>query len=462
MNARFEAFYRGLLVLLAVGLFWVTGYRPFGAEAAQGPGGGGGAAAAVAATAAPAPGATPAAAASTNAATAGSGTNAAVSADPSILGGKGIHLLPTIDRQYLTFGLDRVPFLRERLVLGIPLWQYIASFLFIFGAFYVSKFLDYAARIWLRRWAEKTSSRADDMLLELAHGPVKIVAFVILLHVGLSVFQWPPTVERWISNVLKVVVGLSITYAALKIVDIGVGAWRQRAVPDDDRSFDQQLGPILRKALKALVVVVAALVTLDNVGVNINGLIASLSIGGLALGLAAQDTVANLFGAVAVLVDKPFVVGDRVRFDGVDGTVESIGLRSTRIRNLDGHLITVPNKTMGNTTITNITLRPTIRTVMNLGLTYDTTPEKVERATEILREVMEKHPSTQEVSVGFNRFADSSLNIEVVHVWKNVDAEAHRAALQAFNLEIKRRFDAERIEFAYPTQTLFVKREPVA
>jgi MscS family membrane protein len=461
MNARFEAFYRGLLVLLAVGLFWVMGYRPFGAKAAESPGGGAGAA--TAAPAVPAPGATPAATASTNAAPApaGTGTNTAA-VDSSILGGKGIHLLPTIDRQYLTFGLDRVPFLRERVVLGIPLWQYIASFLFIFGAFYVSKFLDYTARIWLRRWAEKTSSRADDMLLELAHGPVKIVAFVILLHVGLSVFQWPPTVERWISNVLKVVVGLSITYAALKIVDIAVGAWRQRAVPNDDRSFDQQLGPILRKALKALVVVVAALVTLDNVGVNINGLIASLSIGGLALGLAAQDTVANLFGAVAVLVDKPFVVGDRVRFEGVDGTVESIGLRSTRIRNLDGHLITVPNKTMGNTTITNITLRPTIRTVMNLGLTYDTTPEKVVRATEILREVMKSHPSTQEVSVGFNRFADSSLNIEVVHVWNNVDADAHREGLQQFNLEIKRRFDAERIEFAYPTQTLFVKREPVA
>ena len=114
----------------------------------------------------------------------------------------------------------------------------------------------------------------------------------------------------------------------------------------------------------------------------------------MAVGLTAQDTLANLFGAVAVLVDKPFKVGDRIQLDTLDGVVEYIGFRSTRVRNLDGHLVTVPNKTMGNATITNISARPNIKTVMNIGLTYDTPPDRIRRALEILEEVYQRHPRT--------------------------------------------------------------------
>lgn len=427
--SRFEPFYRALLVLLALGLFWSVWVR-----AAD-------------------PSVSTNASAATNAVA--GGTNAPVESRPHL----GVQLLPSIDRQYLTFGLDEIPFLRDTKFLGIALWQYIASFLFIFLAFYVAKFLDYLTRIWLKRWAEKTETQVDDMLLELAHGPVKVVAFVIFLHVGLSVFEWPPTVERWLASGLKIIVAFSITYAILKVVDIAVGAWRERTGPDADKSFDQQLTPIVRKALKAVVVIVATLVTLDNVGINITGLIASLSIGGLALGLAAQDTVANLFGAVAVLVDKPFKVGDRVQFEGVDGVVETIGLRSTRIRNLDGFLVTVPNKTMGNATITNVTSRPTIRTLFNIGLTYDTPAVKVELATRILEEILRRHPGTHDVLIGFNKFADSALNLSVVHWWKDTDYKAYLRGMQAINLEIKRRFDAEGLSFAFPTQTLYVKQD---
>jgi len=184
-----------------------------------------------------------------------------------------------------------------------------------------------------------------------------------------------------------------------------------------------------------------------------------LSIGGLAVGLAAQDTLGNLFGAVAVFVDKPFRIGDRIQLDQVDGTVESIGLRSTRVRNLNGHLITVPNKTMGNATITNVTCRPNIKTEMNIGLTYDTPAEKVKRALKILEEIYRGHPMTVDLIVSFNKFADSSLNILVVHWWNSTDFKAYLAGMQELNLAIKERFDAEGISFAFPTQTLFLKQD---
>jgi MscS family membrane protein len=148
--------------------------------------------------------------------------------------------------------------------------------------------------------------------------------------------------------------------------------------------------------------------------------------------------------------------------DSIDGTVESIGFRSTRLRSLDGHLVTVPNKTMGSATITNVSKRPNIKTVMNLGVTYDTSAEKVERATKILEEIFKSHPMTSDLSISFNKFESSSLNIQVVHLWNSTDVKAYLAGFQLLNLEIKKRFDAEGIEFAFPTQTVYVKQEAEA
>jgi MscS family membrane protein len=359
----------------------------------------------------------------------------------------------------LTFGLDRIPFLDKHRFGDIPLWQYAASLIYIFLAFYVSKFLDYLTRVWLKRWAEKTETKFDDLLLDLLNGPIKIVAFVIFLRIGLEVFSWPSLVQIILTKGFTIIVAVTLTYMALKFIDLVMSYWRQRTKPDTDRAFDEQLFPIIRKSLKVFIIVVAVLVTLDNIGVNITAAIASLSIGGLAIGLAAQDTLANLFGAVAVFVDKPFRIGDRIQLENVDGTVESIGMRSTRVRNLDGHLITIPNKTMGNATITNVTRRPNIKTEMNFGLTYNTSTEKLKLAVQILDEIYRSHPQTHDLIISFNKFADSSLNILVVHWWKGADAKACLAGLQELNFKVKERFDAEKLDMAFPSQTVYLRQD---
>lgn len=166
-----------------------------------------------------------------------------------------------------------------------------------------------------------------------------------------------------------------------------------------------------------------------------------------------------MFGAIAIYLDKPFKIGDRIQIENVDGPVESIGLRSTRVRNLDGHLVTIPNKTMGNTIITNIAARPNIKTVMNIGITYDTPVEKIQLALKIIEEVFRGHPMTGDLVVSFNKFESSSLNILVVHWWKNPDFLASLAGLQEMNLLLKERFDKEGISFAFPSQTLYVKQD---
>jgi len=359
----------------------------------------------------------------------------------------------------LTFFLDEIELLNANTFFGEPLWKYIASLIYIFLAFYVSKFLDYLTRVWLKKWTEKTKTQLDDLLLGLLNGPVKVVAFVIFLNIGLDMFDWPAAVNKILDKGLKIVVAATITYAIVKLIDLLMGYWKHRTTAEADRTFDEQLFPIIRKTLKLFVVVVAVLVTSQNLGFNITAALAGLSVGGLALGLAAQDTVANLFGAVAVFVDKPFRIGDRITLDNIDGVVEAIGLRSTRVRNLDGHLITVPNKTMGNATITNITRRPNIKTVLNIGITYDTPTDKVKTALQILDDIYRGHPMTADVWISFNKFADCSLNILVIHWWSSTDYKAYLAGMQEMNLSLKRRFDEEGINFAFPSQTVYLKQD---
>ena len=359
----------------------------------------------------------------------------------------------------LTFGLDRIDFLRDQTVLEQPLWKYLASLIYIALAFCVAWLLDWFVSVWLKKLAAKKESKYDDLILELLRGPVKVVAFVILLNIGLGIFEWPDRAQVYISRAFILVVAGSVAYVSLKVVDLLLGIWHEKIVSPQDRAFAEQLLPFISKVAKTAIIIAAVVLTADNLEIKITSLLAGLSVGGLALGLAAQDTVANLFGAVAIFLDKPFHIGDRIRVEGVEGSVEAIGLRSTAVRSLDGHHVTIPNKLMGNAIITNITRRPTIKTEMNLGLTYDTPAEKVKRATVLLEEIFRGNPRTVELLISFNKFADSALNLYVVHVWNGTDGNQHFAEMQALNLQIKARFDAEKIEFAFPTQTIYLKGE---
>ena len=357
----------------------------------------------------------------------------------------------------LSFGLDKVDFLRETKVLDQPLWKYVASLIFIILAYYVAKLIDLLVNVWLKRFTVKTKTDKDDLILELLHGPVKLVALVIFLHIGLSLFDWPDHAQLLLSRGMIVVVAYSVTYLGLKLVDLVLGLWQEKIVAEQDRIFATQLIPLVSKVSKTGLVIAAVLLTADNLDIRITSALAGLSVGGLALGLAAQDTVANLFGAVAIFMDKPFYIGDRIRVETVEGTVESIGLRSTRVVSKEGHHVTIPNKLMGNAIITNVTRRQTIKTEINLGLTYDTSAKRVTRAVALLGEIFRANPRTEDLVISFNKFGDSALNILVVHVWTGTDLKAHFADLQALNLQIKERFDAEKLEFAYPTQTVYVK-----
>ncbi len=389
-------------------------------------------------------------------------TNAAALARsnaPPVLAKEVTRIEEKLEEHPLTFGLDKVRALREIKPLGQPLWKYLASLIYILLAFYLSRLIDYVVNVWLKKWAERSGTKLSDLLLELLHGPIKIIVFVMFLTIGLNVFEWPPMAQYYLSRGLIIAVSFSLTYLSIKLADLMLALWRERSAATADKLFSEHLLPLIRKCVLITLVIIAVLVTADNLGIKITSVLAGLSIGGLALGLAAQDTVANLFGAVSVFLDKPFRIGDHIRVVSVEGTVESIGLRSTRVRSLDGHHVTIPNKTMGNEVITNVTSRTSIKTEMNLGLPYDTPAAKVKLALKILDEIYRAHPNTADLTVSFNKFGDSALNLQVVHVWNGTDGRVQLAAMQEMNLAVKERFDAEGLSFAFPTQTLYVKQD---
>lgn len=363
-------------------------------------------------------------------------------------------------RTELSFGLNRVKALQPAL-LDVPLWEYVATLLYVLLAFGVAKALDVLVKTWLRAWAARTENRWDDVLVGLADGPVKAVVFVVLINVGLQLFDWPREAQVYVSRLGFIGVALSLVYVSLKAVDGVAHVWSARLPDDGDRAFQKHFVVLMGKGAKILLAVIALLTLLQNLGVNITAILGSVSVLGLALGLAAQDTVSNLFGAVAVFMDRPFKVGDRIKVGSdVDGVVEEMGLRATRVRTADGFLVTIPNKTVGSNTVTNVSARRFIRGVFDYGLVYDLSSDRLRRASELLREIYGGHPQTQEVLVHFNRFADSALNINVVWLWKGTDWPSYGLAVEQLQLEVKKRFDAEGLEFAFPTQTVHMRQEP--
>jgi MscS family membrane protein len=231
------------------------------------------------------------------------------------------------------------------------------------------------------------------------------------------------------------------------------------------------LVPLLRKTAKLFIAAMGVLYVAATFDIELLPLLASFGIAGLAISFAAQDMVKNLFGGLTIFLDQPFRVGERINYKGFDGTVEEIGFRITRMRTLVGHLVTIPNGGITSEPVENITRRPSLRRIMNITITYDTPKEKIEQAVQIVRDIFEepgiREPIHQYLNgelmaprVFFNQFNSDSLNIFAIYwyippEWWPYNEHAHRV-----NLRIFEEFEKAGIEFAFPTQTLYLAGDP--
>jgi len=338
-------------------------------------------------------------------------------------------------------------------------WDTFWMVLIILGGFILGKALTF--------FAEKTAERSNlhenafrRTILEVMARTIMFPTAALGICLAARLWNFSEQMAALRDDVVGVLFAVTITYIVYQLVEL-MDYWMKHLTSKTQTTLDDMMVPLVRKTLRTLIVLMGVVQIAQQLSDKpITSILAGLGVGGLAVALAAQDTIKNFFGSLVIFADHPFQLGDRIKVDGYDGTVEEVGMRSTRVRTLSGHLVTIPNGELANKPIENISRRPYIKRVANMGVTYDTPPEKVERAMQIIREILDSqndkmHPDFPS-RVHFNNFNDCSLNIQVMYwfappeYWEFLDFD------NEFNLELLKRFNEEDIEFAFPTQTLYV------
>ena len=341
--------------------------------------------------------------------------------------------------------------------LGNPLREWGVALVWLLGGVVVGRLVYRWFSRRLKRLAARTSSEVDDLIVDQIEEPIALAVVLLGAWFGYDHLRFGEGVDTFMEHVFSIAVALDVTWLAARLIDSLVGNFLARVTERSESKMVGQVTPILQKTLRATIWVLGTIMALNNAGYDVGALLAGVGIGGLAMAMAAKDFVANIFGGITVFVDKPFVVGDRVQVAGIDGTVLEIGIRSTRIKTLAGRMVTIPNHKFTDGVVENVTAEPARKVRVDLGLTYDTTPERIERALSILEEIIVAHVGTQDnTTIWFSGFGDFSLNVSAVYfVLKEADVTLTPSAI---NLEILKRFNAEGLEFAFPTQMVLVQQ----
>lgn len=349
----------------------------------------------------------------------------------------------------------------DRAFLANPLADWAVALAIAFGAAAV---LLLARRLLVRRFAAYTRTTAtpvDDILAETLAATRRLFLIVVALYLGALYLTLPPGINRVVDGATVIAI---LVQAALW-ANRGVSAWlahylrEKRARDAAGATTVAVLGFIVRVAVWALV----ALMILDNLGVNITALVASLGIGGIAVALAVQNILGDIFASLSIALDKPFAIGDFIVVGDVLGTVEYIGLKTTRLRSLSGEQIVFSNADLLKSRIRNYKRMDERRVLFSFGVVYQTPHEQLLRIPAMVREIVESQPKSRFDRAHFKEYGDSALVFEVVYYVLDPDYNVHMDIQQAVNLELYRRFREEGIEFAYPTRTLHVQAaEPAA
>lgn len=359
--------------------------------------------------------------------------------------------------------LNVLPKLGTKKTFGLYTYQYITIFILALISALVYKIFAFITERIFSRIVRKLgyeSQSSEKYLWQIAR-PTSVFIIVLLLMFFTPALQLPITYSKYVNIILRVMVPLFGTVIVYRLVAIS-SVFLARMAQNTESTLDDQLVPLLRKTLKTFVIIIGTLIILDNLQVPILPLLTGLSIGGLAFALAAQDTIKNFFGSVMIFIDKPFQVGDWITSTDVDGTVEEVGFRSSRIRTFRNSLIYVPNSKLADNTIDNHGLRKYRRFYTQIAITYDTPPEMIELFVKGLRTIVEEHPNTwkDNYHVYFNEMASSSLNI-MFYIFFSVPTWGEELKCRHEVLMSIVRLGKELgINFAFPTQTLHVENLP--
>lgn len=356
------------------------------------------------------------------------------------------------------------------IIRGNEFWRFLLVLLVILVTLVAARIVQYVIDSYNRRIRDKKGVTLVTLFCDSLSKPV----YVGIFGAGVFLCKAPlyfddaagisTTIDAAWTKIANAVIAIALAYALYRLVDIAE-YYLNRIVSKTQTKLDDMLIPVVRKSLRITIAIVAALLISESIlGTNVKSLLLSAGVGGIALALAAKDTIANFFGSITIFADRPFQIDELVKIDGHLGPVEDVGFRSTRIRTLQGHLVTVPNSVIANSIVENVGRRPFIRRTSNITITYDSGHSKAKQAVKIIKEVMEKVPEINSdpehpPRVYFSDFNDWSLNIYMSYWVKPPNYWVYHEVNERVNLEIMKRFEAAQIEFAFPSQTLYVKKD---
>ncbi len=350
-----------------------------------------------------------------------------------------------------------IQILREHQFLGITLDQYIIALLAILGGF-VLKWVLVSAITHAERRAESTKTAFDDLILNALAKPVGwtcALAGLWAAFVYLPLPEEPVDIDRFVRSMLQAVSVVIAVWFLLRLTN-GMTEYMTRKASETESRLDDQLVPIVRNTAKTFFIVIGVVIIAQDLGYSVTSLLAGLGLGGMALALASKDTLSNLFGSIVIFIDRPFHVGDWIEMGEIEGTVEEVGLRVTRVRTFANSLITLPNSQLTTTSINNWSRMKKRRIMMTVGLTYDTTPQQMQQAVEKVREIIREDDNIHNdfFLVNFHEFGAYSLDIfiycfTVTTVWGE-----YLQARQELLLKIMAAVEEMGLEFAFPTQTI--------
>jgi MscS family membrane protein len=338
--------------------------------------------------------------------------------------------------------------------------HYVIAVLIIIFAFLLRKAVTVFIFGFFRKLAARTKTTLDDQLFPALQDPVAALIVVTGIMSALKVLKLSPTGDDALGYAMTVAYSLTLFWLFLRA--IGTILDHLQVVAKDRQLGIAAFMPWIKKTLIAIVVIFGVLMIAQSLGADVKAFLAGLGIGGLAFALAAQDTIANVFGSIVVAIDQPFKIGEFVQIGSLKGTVEDIGLRSTKLRTPERTLIIIPNKSVASDPVTNYSRMPQRRVDLTIGLTYDTTPEQMEAILGDIRSILKDDPGVhQEFSaVNFLSYGASSLDIQIIYFTSDPAILKAFELREAINLKIMRAVLARGLSFAFPTQTVHVATLP--
>ena len=343
-------------------------------------------------------------------------------------------------------------------ILGIKLGELIVSFTILLLTLIFRGFITLIIFKRLERFTLKTKFAYDEKLFGACEKPMSTLLLIVGFYIAIITLPLDAGILNLVSNAFRGLSMIVAVWALLRVTDVVAELMEETA--GKNQSALHGFVPVFRKTIKVFFVVIGTLMVIDNFGYNIGGILATLGIGGAALAFASKDTIANGFGTLMIILDRPFKVGDWINVGNkVDGDVESIGLRSTKVRTFPKTVLSIPNGVLANEYVNNWSRMPKRRVKQYVGITYESTADDIEGLVNDIRDILKNDEEVNQdfILVNFTDFGDSSLNILVYYFTSTTNWLKFMDVQQKINLKIMRAVQARGLSIAFPTRSLYLE-----